>query len=113
MNSPPTMQRAGNVRIVTFPGSRIGADLGKGIADNLEAQTATVRGGHVLLDFRNIESIGSEDLGALVALHKKMTAEGGQLTLFNLNAHVYEVFVVTRLQTILAICQEETLLSGT
>jgi hypothetical protein len=46
-------------------------------------------------------------LGTLITLHQRLKACGGRLTLFNLNAQVYEVFTMTHLQTLLGICREE------
>ena len=62
---------------------------------------------HLLLDFTNVEYLSSVELGTLITLHKRVKAFGGRLTLFNLNAQVYEVFTVTHLQTVLGICREE------
>ena len=61
----------------------------------------------IVLDFTNVEYLSSVELGTLITLHKRVKASGGRLTLFNLNAQVYEVFTVTHLQTVLGICREE------
>jgi hypothetical protein len=47
-------------------------------------------------------------LETLLMLHTRMKACGGQLTLFNLSARVYEEFTATHLQQILGICREGT-----
>jgi anti-sigma B factor antagonist len=73
------------------------------IARDLEGRMDEPGGCHLLLEFTNVECIGSLESGLLVTLHKRMQASGGRLTLFNLNAHVVEVFTVARLQTLLAI----------
>jgi anti-sigma B factor antagonist len=49
------------------------------------------------LDFGNVESLTSLGLGKLIALHKKLRAVGGRLSLRNVRPAVYEVFDVTRL----------------
>ena len=71
----------------------------------LEGLTEEPRGCHLLLDFSKVEYINSDDLGVLINLHKRLKRFGGRLTLFNLNAQVYEVFTVTRLHTFLTISQ--------
>jgi anti-sigma B factor antagonist len=71
----------------------------------LEGLTDEPRGCHLLLDFSKVEYIYSGDLGVLINLQKRLTRFGGRLTLCNLNAEVYEVFTVTRLQTLLTILQ--------
>ncbi len=56
--------------------------------------------GPVLLDFKNVEYVISEDLGALVGLHKRVKTEGGRLTLVNVRPLVSDVFSITRLDTL-------------
>jgi anti-sigma B factor antagonist len=53
------------------------------------------------LDFSRVEMVTSAGLGKLVALHKKMQSVGGHLSLHNLGERTYEVFEVTRLDTLL------------
>ena len=55
----------------------------------------------ILLDFGNVEYVGSEDLGAIVGLHNKVRGAGGQLTLLNVRPRVSEVIAITRLDTLL------------
>jgi anti-sigma B factor antagonist len=98
------MQQRGDVKINTLSGGkvRVVEDLMQG---ELEGLTDEPRGCHLLLDFGKVEYINSDDLGALINLHKNMQRFGGRLTLCNLNAQVYEVFTVTRLHTLLTISQ--------
>jgi anti-anti-sigma factor len=105
---PAKVELTGNVKIITFTGSRIRRDIENAIAQELEGQTDELGESHLLLDFSNVESISSVELGTLITLHKSMKASGGRLTLFNLSAAVFEVFTVTRLQTLLGICREDS-----
>jgi anti-anti-sigma factor len=101
----PKVERRADVMILTLTGCT--ACNGDGwICMQLLGRTGGLGECHLLLDFSNVDRISSEDLGALVGLHKTMHATGGRLTLFNLSHQVYEVFTVTRLQTFLAICRE-------
>ena len=104
-DSMPKVEVTGDVRIVTFTG-KDGVDMGQAIARAL-GRHADTAGGHLLLDFTNVKSISSVDLGALVGLHKRVGLAGGRLTLFNLRPEIYEVFVVTHLQTLLGIGKKE------
>ena len=99
-NIAPKVEQAGNVKIVTFAGSRIRDDLDHFVPDDLYAD-------HLLLDFRHVQSISSLELAALIHLHKGTQARGGRLTLFNLNAQVFEVFEITRLHGMFQICREQ------
>lgn len=55
----------------------------------------------LLLDFANVDYVSSSALGMLVGLYTKLSASGRHLTILNLNPQVYEVFMVTRLDTII------------
>ena len=105
---PPKVEKSGNVKIVTFTGDEV-RDVENVLAKELKGHLEDLTQCHLLLDFTHVEYLGSAELGTLVALHKRVKASGGQLTLFNLNAQVYEVFTVSRLQTLLGICREEVL----
>jgi anti-anti-sigma factor len=53
------------------------------------------------LDLGDVRLPTADGLGALVALNKALRARGGGLVLFNVNAAVYEVLMVTRLADVL------------
>lgn len=101
----PRVEQEGKRRILTFGGGPI-----RGIENRLEREleglTEQLEGCHLMLDFRNVESIGSEELGTIVTLHKRLNRDGGRLTLFNLSRRVLEVFAVTRIDTLVRVCRE-------
>jgi anti-anti-sigma factor len=102
---PPKVERSGNITIITFTHDAI-RDVENVLARELAGHTAGTGERHLLLDFTNVEYLNSMELGTLVTLHKQAEAAGGRLTLFNLSAHVFELFTVTRLNTLLGICRE-------
>lgn len=104
-SSMPKVERGGNIVIVTL-GDWTVRDVDNRIAADLEGVKEEFAPCHLLLDFGNTDQITSEELGTLIGLHKRLTASGGRLTLFNLSPKVYEVFTVTRLHTFLSICRE-------
>ena len=110
MSSPnqlrPKVEQKGNVRIITFTGDKL-RDFENVLASELKGRSEDLGKCHLLLDFTNVESLSSVELETLIALHKTTKASGGRLTLFNLSADIYELFTVTRLQTLLGICREE------
>jgi anti-sigma B factor antagonist len=57
--------------------------------------------GTLRLDFRWVEYLTSMVLAKLVSLHKRTKSAGGSLQIINVNAEVYELFELTRLNTIL------------
>lgn len=101
---PARMEQSGNVKILTFMGSRIEDELAR-MASDLDSEPDALGKCHLLLDFSNVEAISSTDLGTLIGLHNRLKNAGGRLTLFNLSAQVFEVFSITRLQTFLGICR--------
>ena len=104
--SPPKVEKRGGVKIITFTGGQA-RDVENVIATELDGLTEKLGQCHLLLDFTNVETITSVELGTLITLHKNLQATGGRLTLFNLNLQVFEVFAVTRLEGLLGICRED------
>ncbi|MEM1062535.1 MAG: STAS domain-containing protein [Planctomycetota bacterium] len=51
----------------------------------------------IVLDFANVEYLSSAALGKLITLDKKVKAAGGQLRMCNIRQEIKEVFVITRL----------------
>ncbi len=106
LHMPPKVERNGQVTVITFTGRRNRA-AGNPLARELDGRTERRRGSHLLLDFIHIEFVTGADLGTLITLHTKTRAAGVRLTLFNLNTHVYEVFLVTKLHTLFEVLREK------
>lgn len=68
------------------------------IGDQLEGLAAA---GAVALDLREVEFLSSEDLGALVALNRRVREGGGHVALVNVRPLAAEVLAVTRLDTLM------------
>jgi anti-sigma B factor antagonist len=60
---------------------------------------------HLLLDFEAVDFLSSLGLATLLAVHKHMRVSGGRLKVVNVRPHIYEVFAVTRLTTVLDVFQ--------
>ena len=101
----PKVERRGNITIVTFTSDAI-RNVENVIARELRAITVGTGKQHLLLDFTNVEQLNSIELGTLITLHKQIEQTGGLLTLFNLSAQLFELFTITRLDTLLTICRE-------
>jgi anti-anti-sigma regulatory factor len=71
--------------------------LGNRIAQQLQGLADEPGRGALVLDFRNVESLNSNEVCTLIALHRKLKVSGGRLTLGNVPPHLYEVFERTRL----------------
>ena len=57
----------------------------------------------VTLNMRALEQISSAGLRVVLKLHKKMTAQGGQLKLINVNDMIMEIFTMTGMDSFLEI----------
>lgn len=105
VHTSPKVEQGDSVRVITFTADKV-RDVQNVLARELEGRTDGLGACHLLLDFTNVAYLNSLELGTLITLDKRMKAAGGRLTLFNLNAQVYEVFTTTHLQTVLGICRE-------
>ena len=61
----------------------------------------------ILLNFGNVEYLSSAALGKFITLNKKVQASGGKLILCNIDANIYEVFEITKLNKLFNILKEE------
>lgn len=106
LHFPPRVEHKDFVTVITFTGRR-NRGAGSAVASEIEGRTDGFAERHLLLNFINVEFVTGVDLGKLITLHKNTRSSGKQLTLFNLNAHVYEVFSITKLNTLFEILREE------
>jgi len=103
-HTSPKVEQGGNVTILTFSDDlRDGRNV---LARELGDFSTELRDHHLLLNFINVKYLNSVELGTLINLHKRLQSAGGRLTLFNLNAQVFQIFTTTRLDTLLTICRE-------
>src|SRR5437867_1909960 len=72
---PAKCEGSGKLTVVTLAGgkSRDGWNM---LAGELAGRAEGLGDGHLLLDFTNVEFISSEDLGAVIGLHKRLAASG-------------------------------------
>lgn len=61
----------------------------------------------MLLNFQNVEFLSSAALNKLIILDKKMKGANGQLKLCSLRPEIHEVFVITRLNQLFEIADDE------
>jgi anti-anti-sigma factor len=74
-----------------------------GMAELLRFLLVELSQEHLILDFRNVLSISSAGLGALVSLHKQARVAGKRLTIREVARQVYEPFEITKLTKLLDI----------
>lgn len=61
----------------------------------------------LLLNFQNVEFLSSAALNKLIILDKKMKGTSGKLKLCTLRPEILEVFVITRLNQLFEIADDE------
>ncbi len=54
----------------------------------------------VVINFENVEHLSSAVLGTLITINNRIKEQNGQLRLANIDAKVYEIFLITKLNQI-------------
>lgn len=57
----------------------------------------------ILVSFASVDHLSSAALGALITIGKRVKDRGGQLRLANIDAQIYEVFKITKLDKLFQI----------
>jgi anti-sigma B factor antagonist len=70
------------------------------IGERLQGLVARQAAPKLVLDFSSVGHMSSSALGMLITLHKRIREKKGQLRLCGIQAPIYEVFVITRLNEI-------------
>lgn len=80
--------------------------IGEEIIGVIDAQVQP----RMLISFENVDHLSSAALGTLITINNKVQAKDGQLRLTNIEAQIYEVFVITKLNKLFKI--HETVADG-
>lgn len=81
-------------RLDTITSPQLEEEINRNSLDEIETVT---------LNMRALEYISSAGLRVVLKLHKKMTAQGGQLKLINVNDMIMEIFTMTGMDSFLEI----------
>ncbi|MGN0449420.1 MAG: STAS domain-containing protein [Ruminococcus sp.] len=81
-------------RLDTITSPQLEEEINRNSFDEIETVT---------LNMRSLEYISSAGLRVVLKLHKKMTAQGGQLKLINVNDMIMEIFTMTGMDSFLEI----------
>jgi anti-sigma B factor antagonist len=73
------------------------------IGDEISAIIDDTTSPRLLISFENVEHLSSAALGTLITINNKVRQKGGQLRLSNIDAQIYEVFVITKLNKLFQI----------
>jgi anti-sigma B factor antagonist len=76
------------------------------IGDEISALIEASPNPKVLINFQDVEHLSSAALGTLITINNRIRQKGGQLRLSNIDAQIYEVFVITKLNKLFQIHDE-------
>lgn len=113
MSSQPRRRRLevednGEVTIVNFVDRKILDEQNiQKIGEDLFSLVEELGRKKVLLNFSNVEYLSSAALGKFITLNKKVANVGGKLVMCNINADIFEVFEITKLNKLFSIQTDE------
>jgi anti-sigma B factor antagonist len=95
----------GDQAVVRLPGAQFGTLERQTDDEHLLALIADLQQQQLVLDFSNVKFLTSLGLALLLTLRKRLAEGGRGLAILNLQPDVYEVFSVTRLNTVFDVRQ--------
>ena len=103
-----TLTEIGDVAVIRFVDRKIldAANIQE-LGEELFALVEDEGRKNLLLNFSNVEFLSSAALNKLIILDKKVKQHSGKLKLSNLRPEIYEVFVITRLNQLFDIKDDE------
>jgi anti-anti-sigma factor len=93
--------------VVRLPDAQFGAVERQPEDTQLLSRIAELPQRQLVLDFSNVKFLTSLGLAMLLTLRKQLGEGGRRLAILNLQPHVYEVFSVSRLNTVFDVHQQE------
>ena len=97
-----------DVGVVAFTSSRILDQSNvQQLGDELDELVTVHKLAKIVLNFHRVGYMSSAVMGKLVALHKKLTATGGELRLCNIDKSIMEIFKIMRFDKLFKISKSE------
>jgi len=97
----------GDRAVIRIPEDSFGAPDGVSPDQRLLRLVDELDRPHLTLDFGAVDFLSSLGLATLLTVHKQLRARDGRLAVVNVRPHVYEVFAVTRVTTVLDVRGQE------
>lgn len=99
-----SIQRDGPVTVIRFNDRNILDEASiQAIGEEILRQVEASPSPKILIDFTNVDHLSSAALGTLITVNNKVRQRDGQLRLCNIDAQIYEVFVITKLNKLFQI----------
>jgi anti-anti-sigma factor len=77
------------------------------LALELFALAERLGGGELCLDLKHVEYLSSTAMSKFMALHNKIKADGGRLSIIKVDPTLYELFSLARLTSVLDVRRKE------
>ncbi|HLP59359.1 MAG TPA: STAS domain-containing protein [Candidatus Deferrimicrobium sp.] len=90
-------------RTTVFLSGTIDIPAGESLKKTLNEIAQDVKIKEITIDFKQVDSIGSSAIGALLLSHKEFTARGIKFTIINLNKEIKSLFKIIKLDKIFKI----------
>ena len=97
----------GDRAVIHIPDARFGAPDGVSPDQRLLRLVEELAWPQLTLDFGAVDFLSSLGLETLLTVHKQLRARDGRLAVVNVRPHIYEIFAVTRLTTVLDVRGQE------
>jgi anti-anti-sigma factor len=97
----------GDTALVRLPGAQFGTWERQPEDTQALSDIAELQQRQLILDFSNVRFLTSLGLAMLLTLRRRLIERGQRLAILNLQPHVFEVFSVTRLNTLFDVRQQE------
>jgi anti-anti-sigma factor len=97
----------GDRAVVRMPAPHFGSVEAEAADSRLLGLVGELEQTLLALDFGDVSFMSSLGLALLLTLHKRLAESGRRLAVVNLQPHIYEVFSVTRLDTVLDVRPQE------
>ena len=102
------VSEVGEVTVVRFVDRKILDETSiHELGQELVGLVETEKRENILLNFTKVEFLSSAALGQLINLNQKVNEHGGKLILSNIRPEIFEVFMITKLNMVFTIKQEE------
>lgn len=103
-NSRLTVEQDGEVTCISFLDRNILEEANiQQIGDEITTIIDEASNPKLLIDFSAVEHLSSAALGTLITINNKVKQKGGQLRLANIDAQIFEVFRITKLDKLFQI----------
>jgi anti-sigma B factor antagonist len=103
-----SVEDQGDQTVICFaPGKTLDEQASQVVGDRLDELVQKFGRHKLVLDFDNVVYLASGALARLIGLNKSLRERGGTLTLRNVDAKLYEIFEVTKVNQLFKVVRKD------